>query len=130
MPDSAQKTEKVYYSIGEVAEMVGVSESLLRFWETKFPALSPRKGGRGVRQYTLRDVQTVRLIYHLTKEQGMTLQGAQKRLQSDLDGAMRRMEALQRLQGIRDRLVAIQKGLEHFSYKQLDTLRQGGEAAE
>ena len=74
-----QNTErdlKLYYSISEVAQMFDVNESLLRFWEKEFPQISPKKGSRGVRQYRKEDVETIRLIYHLVKERGMTLPGA------------------------------------------------------
>ena len=56
MPVKADKDLKLYYSIGEVAEMFGVNDTLLRFWEREFPQSSPRKGARGIRQYTKRDI--------------------------------------------------------------------------
>ena len=72
------KDLKLYYSISEVAQMFDVNESLLRFWEKEFPQLSPKKGSRGVRQYRKEDIETVKLIYHLVKERGMTLPGDRK----------------------------------------------------
>ena len=74
------KDLKLYYSVSEVAQMLGVSESLLRFWEKEFPQITPKKAGRGIRQYRKEDIDTLKLIYHLVKEQGMTLQGARQRL--------------------------------------------------
>ena len=53
------KNLKIYYSIGEVAQMFGVNESLLRYWEKRFPQLSPKKAGRDVRQYTQEDIEMV-----------------------------------------------------------------------
>jgi DNA-binding transcriptional MerR regulator len=70
------KDLKLYYSISEVAQMFNVAETLLRFWEKEFPNISPRKAGRGIRQYTKEDIEEIRLVYHLVKERGMTLQGA------------------------------------------------------
>ena len=70
------KDLKLYYSIGEVAQMFNVTETLLRFWEKEFPTIKPQKAGRGIRQYTKADLEQVRLVYHLVKERGMTLQGA------------------------------------------------------
>ena len=77
------KNLKLYYSVGEVAEMLGVSESLLRFWEKEFPQITPKKAGRGIRQYRQEDIETLKLIYHLVKERGMTLQGARQRLEDN-----------------------------------------------
>ena len=61
MPVKADKDLKLYYSIGEVAEMFGVNDTLLRFWEREFPQIAPKKGARGIRQYTKRDIETVRV---------------------------------------------------------------------
>ena len=77
---NTDKNLKLYYSIGEVAEMFGVNESLLRFWEREFPQLNPKKAGRGIRQYRKEDIETLKLIYYLVKERGMTLPGARQRM--------------------------------------------------
>ena len=61
------KELKLYYSIGEVAEMLGVSETLLRYWEKEFPTITPKKSGRNIRQYSQEDIEQVRLIHHLVK---------------------------------------------------------------
>ena len=72
--------EKLYYSIGEVAQMFGVSNSLIRFWETEFTILKPRKNAKGNRLFTKKDIENLKIIYHLVKEKGFTLEGARKRL--------------------------------------------------
>ena len=72
--------KKLYYSIGEVSEMVGEPQSVLRFWETEFHSLQPVKNKRGVRSYTERDVELVRRIHYLTRECGYTLEGAREQL--------------------------------------------------
>ena len=72
--------KKLYYSIGEVSEMVGEPQSVLRFWETEFPCLQPVKNKRGVRSYTERDVELVRRIHYLTRECGFTLEGTREQL--------------------------------------------------
>ena len=77
---------KIYYSVGEVCELFGVNASLLRFWEEEFPVLKIAKNSRGHRIYTPADVDNLRLIYHLVKEQGMTLEGAKKRLRQNPEG--------------------------------------------
>jgi DNA-binding transcriptional MerR regulator len=72
--------EKLYWSIGEVAEMLGVTQSLLRFWETEFDEIKPRKNKKGTRSYTASDIEMLRRIYYLTKECGFTLDGAKEQL--------------------------------------------------
>ena len=74
---------KLFYSIGEVAEMLGVNTSMLRFWESEFKDLRPAKNKRGVRSYTQQDIELLRRIYYLTKECGLTLDGARQQLKSE-----------------------------------------------
>ena len=68
--------DKLYYSIGEVAKAFDVNTSLIRFWEKEFPILKPRKNSRGVRYFTPEDIKNLKMIYHLVKEKGYTLDGA------------------------------------------------------
>lgn len=106
------KDLKLYYSIGEVAQMFNVAETLLRFWEKEFPTIKPRKAGRGIRQYTKEDVEQIRLIYHLVKERGMTLQGARDMIKRDKGGnTNKQIEIIERLKSIRDEIQAINKEL-------------------
>lgn len=72
--------EKLYFSIGEVAELLGVSQSLLRFWETEFDCIKPHKNKKGNRSYTEQDIEILRSIYYYTKECGFTLEGAKEQL--------------------------------------------------
>lgn len=111
MSESEQKL-KLYYSIGEVADMFGVNQSLLRFWEKEFPQIKPRTGGRGIRQYRKEDVETIGLIYHLVKEKGMTLPGARQKLKGNKDNAERNYEILNRLKAVKEELLAIRKELD------------------
>lgn len=71
-------SEKLYYPIGEVAEMFGVNTSLIRFWEKEFEVLKPHKNKKGNRLFTNEDVANLKLIFHLVKEKGYTLEGAGK----------------------------------------------------
>ena len=98
---------KIYYSVGEVCEMFGVNASLLRFWEEEFPVLKIKKSSRGHRMYSTKDVDNLRLIYHLVKEQGMTLEGARKRLRSNPEGVSHDAEIMERLKNIRNMLAAL-----------------------
>ena len=69
-------TEKLYHSIGEVARMLNVNPSVLRFWETQFPSIQPHKNKKGTRYYTDDDIAQLRQIHHLTRDCGYTLDGA------------------------------------------------------
>ncbi|MFN8776063.1 MAG: MerR family transcriptional regulator [Flavobacteriales bacterium] len=80
MIPKASDIEKLYYSIGEVAEMFEVNSSLIRFWEKEFPQLHPRKNSRGNRVYSKKDIELFRKIHHLVKEKGYTLEGAKNAL--------------------------------------------------
>ena len=106
------KDLKLYYSIGEVAQMFNVTETLLRIWEKEFPTIKPQKAGRGIRQYTKADLEQVRLVYHLVKERGMTLQGARDAIRRDKSkGINRNIEVIEKLKDIRTELQAIGKDL-------------------
>jgi DNA-binding transcriptional MerR regulator len=75
--------DKLYYTIGEVADMFAVNTSLIRYWEKEFDVLKPKKNRKGNRLFTRRDLQYLHLIYHLVKEKGYTLQGAKDALKED-----------------------------------------------
>ena len=77
-----ENPDKLYYSISEVSKMLGVNASLVRFWEKEFDILKPKKNSKGNRQFTKEDVGNLRLIYHLVKEQGHTLQGANEKIKN------------------------------------------------
>ena len=119
------KDLKLYYSVSEVAEMLGVSESLLRFWEKEFPQITPKKAGRGIRQYRKEDIEALKLIYHLVKERGMTLQGARQRLETNNKSqTTSNFELLERLRAIREELVGMRDALNAFSYDQVEALKE------
>ena len=118
------KPLKLYYSISEVARQFDVNESLLRYWEKEFPQLNPKKAGRGVGQYTQEDIETVKLIYHLVKERGMTLPGARKRLRDNKGQAVDNLDVVDRLKAIRAELVAMRDALDSFTYSQVDALKE------
>lgn len=106
------KDLKLYYSIGEVAQMFNVTETLLRFWEKEFPTIKPQKAGRGIRQYTKADIEQVKLVYHLVKERGMTLQGARDMIRRDKSKTVNRsIEVIEKLKDIRSELQAIGRDL-------------------
>ena len=104
--------------------MFDVNESLLRFWEKEFPQLNPKKGGRGIRQYRKEDIETVKLIYHLVKERGMTLPGARQRMKDNKETTLRNFEIVDRLKSIREELVGMRDALDTFTYQQVDDLKE------
>lgn len=120
---NTDKNLKLYYSIGEVAEMFGVNESLLRFWEREFPQLNPKKAGRGIRQYRKEDIETLKLIYYLVKERGMTLPGARQRMKDRRESTLRNFETVERLKAIREELIGMRDALDAFTEGQTDMQR-------
>ncbi len=68
--------DKLYYSIGEVAKAFDVNTSLIRYWEQEFPIIKPKKNKKGNRYFTPEDIKNLKIIYHLVKEKGYTLDGA------------------------------------------------------
>ncbi|MBQ8601183.1 MAG: MerR family transcriptional regulator [Bacteroides sp.] len=115
MAYNPNKELKMYYSIGEVAKMFGVNESLLRYWEKEFPIIAPRKAGGNVRQYRKEDIENIRLIYHLVKEKGMTLQGAKLRLKTSREKTINSSEVVARLKAVREELVALRSALDYLT---------------
>ena len=106
--------EKLFYSMGEVAEMFDVNASLIRHWESQFSVIRPKRNKKGNRLFSPRDVENLKLIYHLVKERGMTLEGAKKALKQKPaaeGGVQRDAELMERLQRIRALLVEVREDL-------------------
>ncbi len=112
MAYNSDKNLKLYYSISEVAKMFNVNESLLRFWEKEFPIIRPRKNAKGTRQYREEDIESIRLIYHLVKEKGMTLPGARQKLKDNKEKTIQTMEIIDRLKSIKEELLQMRKELD------------------
>ena len=111
MAYNPNKELKKYYSISEVAEEFNVAESLLRFWEREFPNINPRKGNRGIRQYTKEDIDEVRLVYNLLKVRGMKIAAAREVLSKNKKAASDASEIIERLQSIKAELQEISREL-------------------
>lgn len=105
--------KKLYYTMGEVAEMFDVKASLIRHWESKFSCLRPHKNKKGNRLFSPEDIERLKQIYHLVKERGMTLEGANKVMRATSKAAdlSRDTEMLERLQRIRAALVEVREEL-------------------
>ncbi len=107
MPYKEKVIEKKYFSIGEVAEQLDVATSLIRFWESEFDIIKPKKNRKGNRQFTREDIDNVKLIYHLVKERGFTLQGAKDLLKNNTNPIKDRMALIDSLKEIRSFLVEL-----------------------
>lgn len=106
-----KEIEKLYYSIGEVAEIFNVAPSLIRFWESEFEIIQPKKNRKGNRQFTKEDIENVRLIYHLVKEKGFTLQGAKEMVKNDAMALQDKVHVIDSLKRLRKFLSEIREQL-------------------
>ena len=101
MPKPIDNLTKRYYSIGELADMFGVSKSLVRFWEQEFDYLRPYKSSKGERRFTQDNIRQFEEIYHLVKEKGFTLAGAKRMLKENKGYLRQKRETLQTLQRLK-----------------------------
>ncbi len=99
--------EKMYYSISEVSDLTGLSQSNLRFWEKEFKHLKPKRNDKGTRFYTKEDIETIKQIAFLVNEQKLTLDGAKRRLGQKKDTVAKQQQLVERLKRIRKELKGI-----------------------
>jgi DNA-binding transcriptional MerR regulator len=107
-----ENTEKLYYSIGEVAKMFNVNTSLIRFWEKEFDIIKPFKNKKGDRFFTKADIDNFHIIFHLVKERGYTLQGAREKLRQNKNDVVDNAEIVKTLQKMKAFLLEIKDGLD------------------
>ena len=103
--------EKRYYKIGEVAKAFGVNTSHIRFWEKEFDILKPKKNNKGNRLFTQEDLKNLKLIYHLVKEKGFTLEGAKSKMKESPKKIENNHEIITRLETIKAELIKIKDQL-------------------
>jgi DNA-binding transcriptional MerR regulator len=111
MPYKEKKVEKLYYAIGEVAEMLAVPVSTVRFWENEFDILKPMKNKKGNRLFTPADIKNLRIIHHLVKEEGLTLSGVKKKLSEKWEETNYKFEINESLQNIKTILIGIRDNI-------------------
>jgi DNA-binding transcriptional MerR regulator len=111
MPYKEQKIEKLFYTIGEVAEMFDVNTSLIRFWEKEFDIIKPKRNNKGNRLFTKQDVENFYIIFHLVKERGLTLDGARKKMKENKDDTINNFEVIKSLQNIKELLLEVRETL-------------------
>ncbi len=103
--------EKLYFSIGELAKAFDVNASLIRFWDKEFDILKPKKNAKGNRQFTQEDLKNLKLIYHLVKERGFTLDGARTHLKEGQKKTLDKFEIITKLESVKAQLLNLKNGI-------------------
>jgi len=107
-----QELDKKFYKIGDVSEILGIPESTLRYWETQFTIIKPRRSKKNIRYYTPHDIEIINRVYYLVKEKGLKLDAAQAQIRHNRDGVDKRFEAIKLLKDIKAQLVSFQEALD------------------
>jgi DNA-binding transcriptional MerR regulator len=113
-----EQDPKVFFSIKEVAQMVGLNAPTLRFWEKEFKEIAPRKNAQGSRFYDTEDIRQIRLIHYLLKVRGMTLAGARQKLKDNKEETVNQVEIYNRLEKIRSELLSFIDALDAYDKHQ------------
>ena len=112
MPYKKQKIEKLFFTIGEVAAMIGVTPSSIRYWESNFNELAPQKSSGGTRLFSQNDIETLKLINYLVKERGLTIKGAQLKLKHNREDTVNTWEIVNRLKTVKEKLIQLRNQME------------------
>ena len=112
---NTEKKLKLYYSIKEVAEMLGVSESMLRFWGKEIPMIKPKTTGNNIRQYTEQDIENIKVVYNLVKVRGFKLAAARKMLKEQKNAVSSDTKVLETLIKLRDQLQEMKKQFDYLT---------------
>ncbi len=119
---SDSNRRKIYYTISETADMFSVTPTLIRYWANYFPQLKPHKNKKGNRLFTPADIETLKRIYHLTKECGMKLEAVSQKLDTPDDGFQRREEIRRKLQTLKSIFEAVNIELDNIDKKKRETV--------
>lgn len=104
--------ERLYYKIGEVAEMLGEEVSTIRFWSDTFPRyVKPERNAKGNRMFHPEDVDNLRLIHYLARVEGLTLDGVERKMAENRDGLEHKRQIVEKLYGIRAQLTEIYESI-------------------
>ncbi len=107
-----RELDKKFYKIGDVSEILGIPESTLRYWETQFTIIRPKRNKKNIRYYTPNDIEIISKVYYLVKEKGLKLDAAQAQIRHNRDGVDKRFDAIAQLKNIKAQLVAFQQALD------------------
>ncbi len=105
------KLNKKYYRIGDVAEILNIPTSTLRFWEKEFTVIKPKRNAKNIRVYTVKDIETIKMIYYLVKEKGLKLDAAQAMIKRNRDGVSKQWEVVDRLKQVKEQLIQLDNAL-------------------
>ena len=106
------KVLKKYYSIKEVSEMLGIPDSTLRYWEKEFKEIAPKKNAKGIRHYTMDDIEQIKKVKFLVKDNSLTINGAKSRMKDNPQKTSDTHDIVERLKKVREELVAILEELD------------------
>jgi len=109
-----QDLDKKFYKIGDVSQILGIPESTLRYWESQFTIIKPRRNAKNTRYYTPADIEVIRKVYYLVKEKGLKLDAAQAQIKHNRDGVDKRYEAIEQLKSIKAQLLAFNDALDQL----------------
>ena len=112
MKEPVTNKQKLYYTIGEVSDMFNVNQSLLRYWETEFKTINPKRSPKGTRYYSQKDIEEIKLIHYLLKERKLKIEGAKQVLKHKRERTVRSHQVVERLKSLRSELIAIMEELE------------------
>lgn len=101
--------DKKYYKISDVAEFIGVPPATIRYWETEFPDISPKRTATGIRQYTPSDIDTLRIVNYLIKTKGLKLEAAKLQLKHNRNNISNKLKVISELQDLKNELTSMQK---------------------
>lgn len=110
--NTMRELDKKFYKIGDVSEILGIPESTLRYWETQFTIIKPKRNKKNIRYYTPNDIEIISRVYYLVKEKGLKLDAAQAQIRHNRDGVDKRFDAIAQLKNIKAQLVALQQALD------------------
>lgn len=113
--NAEQQLDKRFYRIGDVAQILQIPASTLRFWEKEFTIIKPHRNAKNIRFYTPKDIETIRMIYYLVKEKGLKLDAAQEQIRRNKDGVSRRFEVVEKLRTVKDELKKLERALTAIS---------------
>lgn len=102
---------KKFYKIGDVAEILNIPTSTLRFWEKEFTVIKPKRNAKNIRVYTAKDIETIKMIYYLLKEKGLKLDAAQAMIKRNRDGVSKQWEVVDRLKQVKEQLIQLDNAL-------------------
>lgn len=109
--EGMRSTEKKYYKIGEVAEILQIPISTLRFWEKQFTILRPHRSSKNTRYYTIDDMEKVKMVWYLVKEKGLRLEAAEQQIRMNRTNVSKKHEVVERLKSVREELLKLESAL-------------------